>query len=109
MKKTIMETSVYGKRGIQRVNTYGYNTKIDGLNVIRVVGSEEEFCIIHAKSGASMGIYFKAYTRAVRFANKYLADFDFNRSMKELQSDNGLCGCIMDAIYRMDKQDGISY
>lgn len=107
MKKTIMETSIHGKRGIQRVVTYGYNTKIDGLNVIRVVGSEKEFCIIHAKSGASMGIYFTAYTKAIRFTNKYLADFDFNKSMKELQSDNRLRKCIMDAINWMDKHDGI--
>lgn len=108
MKKTIMETSIHGKRGPQKVITYGYNTKVAGLNVIRVVGEDKEFCIIHAKTGLSFGIYFIAYTKAINFANKYLIDFDFNRSAREISWDYDLRKCIMDAIERKDKQDGIS-
>lgn len=108
MKKIIMETSIHGKRGPQKVITYGYNTKVAGLNVIRVMGPEKEFCIIQEKTGLSLGVYFTAYTKAIRFANNYLIDFDFNRNAKEISWDYDLRKCIMDAIERKDKQDGIS-
>jgi hypothetical protein len=91
------------------VITYGYNTEVNGLNVVRVVDENKEFCIVHDISGMSMGIYFTAHTKAVRFANKYLIDFDFKRSAEKIKLDNNIRECIGNAILRRDKQDGIAF
>jgi len=107
MKKTIMETRIQGKHGSQMVITYGYKTKVPGLSVVRSVALDRAFCIIHAKSGLSLGIFFTAFTKAIGFANKYLINFDFNRSVKEIMSDYGIRKCLFDAKERNDKQDGI--
>ena len=97
MKRQIKETSIRGRRGPQRVITYGYGTQVIGLDVIRVVEPDERFCIVQSKSGISMGIYFASYIKAVKFANKYLKGFDFTRNTKEMELDKDLYKCIKNA------------
>ena len=95
MKRQIKETTVLGKRGYpQRVITYGYDTKVVGLDVIRVIGDEREFCIVQKSSGLSLGVYSAGYTKLVRFANKHLKDFDFERNTVEIQADRSLYECL---------------
>lgn len=93
-KKQIKETSIMGSRGPVRVITYGYDTKIIGLDVIKVIGIDKEFTITHRKSGFSLGVYFGGYMKAVKFANKYLKAFDFLQNAKVLQTDEKLATCI---------------
>ena len=95
MKRQIKETTILGKRGYpQRVITYGYDTKVPGLDVIRVIGDEREFCIVQRSSGLSLGTYSAGYTKLVRFANKHLKDFDFKRNTTEIQADRSLMNVL---------------
>ena len=101
MKRQIKETLISGKRGPQRVTTYGYNTQVNGLDVVRVVHSDEkEFTPIHVKSGLSIGIHFTDYVKAVKFANKYLKCFDFTQDEDDLLRDGKLGKCVYNAKIR---------
>ena len=100
MKKQIKETTIMGKRGPQRVTTYGYNTQVKGLDVIRVDGNGKEFTPIHVKSGLSIGIHFTDYVKAVKFANKYLKGFDFTQDVDDLIRDGKLGKCVYNAKIR---------
>ena len=101
MKKQIKETTIMGKRGPQGVITYGYNTQVNGLDVVRVIyGDEEEFTPIHVKSGLSIGIHFTGYVKAVKFANKYLKGFDFTQDADDLIRDGKLGKCVYNAKIR---------
>ena len=103
MKRQIKETTITGKRGPQRVITYGYDTKIKGLDVVRVVrldgfdGAGQRFTPMHRKSGLSVSVYFPTATKALKFANKYLTGFDFTQDKDSLLSDRKLCNCIIEA------------
>ena len=97
MKRQLKETSIMGKRGPQRVITYGYNTQINGLDVVRVVGPDKEFCIVLSKSGLSIGVYFTGHARAIKFANKYLKGFDFTRDPNKITRDRKLRKCVYNA------------
>ena len=100
MKRQIKETLISGKRGPQRVTTYGYNTQVNGLDVVRVVHSEKEFAPIHVKSGLSIGIHFTDCVKAVKFANKYLKCFDFTQDEDDLLRDGKLGKCVYNAKIR---------
>lgn len=98
MERQIKETSIMGKRGQQRVITYGYNTQVDGLDIIRAVDSNtKEFTPIHRKSGRSLSVYFPTATKGVKFANKYLKDFDFTQDKDALLKDGKLGDCVRNA------------
>lgn len=91
MKRQIKETSILGRRGPVRIITYGYNTQVDGLDVIRTIDKKgKKFTIVHRKSGISLGVYFPSAIRAAKFANKYLKDFDWSRDVMEIQIDRDL-------------------
>ena len=100
MKRQIKETTVLGKRGPQRVITYGYNTQIDGLDVIRCDGNRKQFVPIHRISGLSIDLDFPSAIKAVKFANKYLKDFDFTQSKDDLLRDGKLEKHVHDAKIR---------
>lgn len=98
MKRQIKETTILGKRGQQRVITYGYDTGIDGLDVVRTTDrNTKEFTPIHTKSGFSLSVYFISAIRAVRFANKYLKGFDFTQDIDKLLNNKKLRKCVIDA------------
>ena len=100
MKRQIKETTLLGKRGPQRVITYGYDTKIKGLDVIRVNGNSKEFTLIHRKSGLSIDVYCTSATKAIRFANKYLAGFDFTQSKNDILNNKKILECVHAAKIR---------
>lgn len=93
-KKQIKETLMMCHRGPAKVITFGYDTQVVGLDVIKVIGIDKEFTITHRKSGLSLGVYFTAYTRAIKFANKYLKGFDFLQDSKTLQANKELPACL---------------
>lgn len=98
MKRLIKETTIGGNRGPRRVITYGYNTGIDGLDVVRSIDRcKEEFTPIHIKSGLSVAVYFTSATKAVKFANKYLKGFDFTQDKDDLLRDGKLGECVFNA------------
>lgn len=100
MKRLTKETTIYGNRGPQKVITYGYNTQVKGLDVIRADGTGREFTPIHRKSGLSISVYFPSATKAVKFANKYLKGFDFTQDKDDLLRDGKLSECVLNAIIR---------
>lgn len=83
--------------GYRRVTTHGYSTHVNGLDVIRVIGPDKKFCIVQTISGLSIGVYFHCHTRAVKFANKYLKDFDFTQYANDLLRDGSLGKCVYNA------------
>ena len=98
MKRQIKETTIRGERGPQRVITYGYDTKINGLDVIRIIDDKpKKFTAVHVKSGLSIGIYFPTATKAIKFVNKYLTAFDFTQDVDALLRDGKLEDCILNA------------
>ena len=98
MKRQIKETTIMGKRGPQRVTTYGYNTKVEGLDIIRVIDDMPgKFTAVHVKSGLSIGVYFPTATRIVKFVNKYLTTFDFTQDKDILLKDGKLGECVLNA------------
>lgn len=100
MKRLMKETTILGNRGPQRVITYGYDTQVKGLDVIRVDGIGKEFTPIHRKSGLSISVYFTSVTKAVKFANKYLKGFDFTQDKDNLLRDGKLRECVLNAKIR---------
>lgn len=101
MKRQIKETSIQGKRGAQRVTTYGYDTEFDGLDVI-MVAETNEFTLIHRKSGLSLSVYFTTPTKALKFASNYLHGFNFTQDVDELIEDGKLGKCVYNASIRED-------
>lgn len=97
MKSQLKETSMMGRRGLAKVITHGYNTQINGLDVIRVIDADKNYVIVHTKSGLSLGVWFEAPTKAVRFANKYLKGFDFTQTTDDLTKDGKLGKCVYNA------------
>lgn len=98
MKRQIKETSIISGRGPVRIITYGYNTQVDGLDVIRTIDKKgKKFTIVHRKSGISLGVYFPSAIRGAKFANKYLKDFDFTQYANDLLRDGKLGKCIYSA------------
>ena len=101
MKRLIKETTISGKRGPQRVITYGYNTEIDGLDVVRIPQEDRiGYTPIHTKSGLSVSVCFTSATKAIKFANKYLKDFDFTQDKDDLLRDGKLGECVHNAKIR---------
>lgn len=100
MKRQIKETTILGKRGPRRVITYGYDTQIEGLDVIRVDGYGRLFTPIHKRSGLSISVYFPNPTKAIKFANKYLKGFDFTQDKDDLLKDGKFGKCVHDAKIR---------
>lgn len=96
MKKLMKETSIFNKRGrAVRVVTYGYNTKIPGVDVIRVMGERKDFTIVHRGSGLSLGLYSAKYTKLIKFANTHLAEFDFSLTAEELVDNHKLADTMV--------------
>lgn len=88
MKKLIKETTIRNKKGHPvKVITYGYNTKIPSLDVIRLDGVEKDFAIIHRKSGFGMGLFNKFFTKLIKIANENLGHIDFTRDSADLAKD----------------------
>lgn len=101
MKRQIKETTIIGNRGPQRVITYGYDTKVDGLDVIRTIDDERgRFSAVHMKSGLGIGVYFTSATKAIRFVNKYLTGFDFMQDKDDLLKDGKLSRCVYEATVK---------
>jgi len=99
MKRQVKETLCRRNRGTAKLITYGYDTKIEGLAVVRTIDALcKEFVLIHEKSGLSIGVHFLTVTGAMEFANKYLTGFDFILDKEALMRDNKLSECIKNAI-----------
>ena len=93
MKQLIKETRIGNKRNKNgvKVITYGYDTKVKGLSVIRTVNKNyKEFTPIQNHSGLGLGVYFCSPMNAVRFANKYFTPFDFNVPEKDIIENQGI-------------------
>ena len=97
MKKQLKETLIFSTRGPAKVITHGYNTQINGLDVIMTINDDQSYVIVHTKSGLSLGVWFGAPTKAVKFANKYLKDFDFSQNADDLTKDGKLGKCVYNA------------
>lgn len=98
MKRQIKEAMVQRRRGPTRVVTYGYDTKINGLDIIgNIDGICGKFTVVHVKSGYSIGIYFGTASKAFKFANKYLTGFDFTQDSEDLLRDGKLGECVLNA------------
>jgi len=81
-------------RGASRVITYGYDTKIPGLAVMRVTCTGKLFTSIHVRSGLSILLYDESAMRIKRFVEKYLKDFDFLLNADNLTKDRSLWRCV---------------
>lgn len=98
MKRQIKETTVSRRLGAARVITYGYDTKVNGLEVIRIIDDgPKKFTAIHVKSGLSICVYFPTATKAIKFVNKYLTGFNFTQDEDDLLRDGKLGEYILNA------------